>query len=635
MCDTNVSNHQTCPECDYACVGKGQMTRHIKTHSKKRLLPQFNCDECGLTFDSGRKLKNHEKKVHLQVGLKSPVETEPKQISPVRKMVKQNNKDNNEKQEQIVKDNEVKEENKSLKEENVKLKSEIQNLTTEVEIKQEKSEQEIRELKQAKIIQTKQIKKLKDENNELITNRDEWMQHALKYKEKYKETKEKLSIENAESVMEVIEDVLGDIVKDKDQETNEQSMDGSEEGEELFQAFQQQITETPAEKLGRTCEVCEIVCISKKRLEEHIKEEHNNKEQCSPCEKTFVNESTLKSHMKAVHDYEQNDEYFCKSCEGHRTSCDNCIFKSNCNQLKENHIKQKHKLKQKSTNKQCSKCEFKTSKDEELKIHEESHLDMEGVYRCTPCEQIFKKEHEFREHMRSKHVNEEQEEYNCEKCDFVTDCKQLLENHMKQKHREWNCLHCSYQGSNKTNLEKHQEEAQHKEKNFKCHNCKNEFFNKDELMKHRKKDHKVKTCRELPNCTWGDECYYMHPNNTDAMEIVEDSGDSSEPKVECKSCDKSFNSKNEVMQHRKEVHPATVSECRDYKESKCRRTLCWFRHETSKNSLPQQEQVEKATSQQQGFQWSQRAQKPPEMDNQKIMMQMVETLMAMVKSMKN
>ena len=64
--ETNVDKHMICTECDYTCAGKGQMTRHMKTHSKKRPALQFNCDDCGLTFDTGRKLKNHEKKTHQE-----------------------------------------------------------------------------------------------------------------------------------------------------------------------------------------------------------------------------------------------------------------------------------------------------------------------------------------------------------------------------------------------------------------------------------------------------------------------------------------------------------------------------------------------------------------------------------------
>ena len=143
----------------------------------------------------------------------------------------------------------------------------------------------------------------------------------------------------------------------------------------------------------------------------------------------------------------------------------------------------------------------------------------ETVYRCTPCELLFKEEGAFRNHMMEVHSHEK-DEYSCEKCVFKTNCDKLLEKHINKNHAEWNCEHFDFQGSDRQTLQKHKIEAIHKDTNYECNNCDNKFFNDDELMKHRKNTHNVKVCRNLPHCPRCKEWYLVHPDIIEHPSVI-------------------------------------------------------------------------------------------------------------------
>jgi len=199
---------------------------------------------------------------------------------------------------------------------------------------------------------------------------------------------------------------------------------------------------------------------------------------------------------------------------------------------------------------------FHCEEDIEKVVTSEEHIKIQGVFRCTPCEKIFKNETNFREHMRTKHVYEEQDEYSCENCEFKTDSSQLLNNHMKIVHRseqnELKCSVCNTQFTEKIQYETHlqighiqtdieesseeeetsqdveetseEEETSQEEALIKCHgtpgrSCKEKFKTKEDLMKHRKLVHpSTKVCRDFPGCTRGNECIFVHPEEMDLDE---------------------------------------------------------------------------------------------------------------------
>ena len=99
-------------------------------------------------------------------------------------------------------------------------------------------------------------------------------------------------------------------------------------------------------------------------------------------------------------------------------------------------------------------------------------------------------------------------------------------------------------------------------------------------MEHRRDVHKSgnKVCRYFKDgtCYFMDEekgkCWYLHTN-----EKILSNENCNE--FECKSCDKIFISKSDVMNHRKEKHEDKVPLCNDIKDGKvCLRSRCWFSH---------------------------------------------------------
>ena len=105
-----------------------------------------------------------------------------------------------------------------------------------------------------------------------------------------------------------------------------------------------------------------------------------------------------------------------------------------------------------------------------------------------------------------------------------------------------------------------------------CHTCDKACDSKWDLMAHRKKEHYdvINICRYFlkGNCSFGDEkCVYRHDENAKF-------------KLKCKFCEKVFKTKDELMMHRKEHHPETVSTCRDQQTGYCHRkeNECYYSH---------------------------------------------------------
>ena len=583
--ETNVSKHQACTECDYTCVSKLQLTKHLKTHSKKRPVPQFNCDECGLTFDSGRKLKNHEKKLHLEEQPrftcddcgqkfntsrklknhsakfhKSDESKHSEDNSPVRKIMKKDGEqkeDGEAKQEekedealrknlQTLRDDSIKEDqmvldellnkgeldkveklNKLLTEKDQQIKS----ITADHLAKELKLKQQVGELNQAKVILTNHSAKLKEEIN--VKTR-------------------------------VIEDLKEELVKRKDNQVEWQDY-------ATKYKIKSKILEVNVKKLERSVSTTTTT-----------EEENNSMESNEPDmmrEESIPKEDIL--HTEDITD---------RTCETCKTS-----FVSI-------RVLQEHKVVAHIKNFKCKDCDFEVDTEEEIREHIKIHEEIrEPNFSCTPCGLSFARETLFRQHMTETHAHEDK--FNCQQCDFQTNCGKLLENHKTL-----------------TGHDQSSEEVT-------CKTCKKTFRNMEKLRDHRREEHpSTLRCKYYnnPKCTFGTKCLYVHVDEMDVEGIEVELGE------KCKSCDKKFQSKNEVMKHRKVEHPMTVSECRDFKQARCLRNECWFRHEEVRETSPQEKQ---------DFPKEVPQHKPPEhsqveQDNQKVIINMMEAMMVMMRSWK-
>ena len=118
-------------------------------------------------------------------------------------------------------------------------------------------------------------------------------------------------------------------------------------------------------------------------------------------------------------------------------------------------------------------------------------------------------------------------------------------------------------------------------------------------MRHRKKDHmeKVIACRSFitgRSCTYGSEaCWWNHSGGLKK---------SSQTYFSCNLCDKTFESRANLMKHQKIEHEDTVNTCNHAKKGTCHfgSENCWFRHDEpvitngdKKNIENNQEVIEK------------------------------------------
>ena len=132
---------------------------------------------------------------------------------------------------------------------------------------------------------------------------------------------------------------------------------------------------------------------------------------------------------------------------------------------------------------------------------------------------------------------------------------------------EFNCQECPFQGTQQSQLNQHIQ-LKHR---IKCRNCENFFKHKPELMVHRKKEHyeTVASCKKGVNCEFTDRCWWKHKKM--------DSKD-----IECYFCEESFETKDQVMLHRKANHTKVVKSCTKFENGNCSKSeeTCWFMHKT-------------------------------------------------------
>ena len=137
---------------------------------------------------------------------------------------------------------------------------------------------------------------------------------------------------------------------------------------------------------------------------------------------------------------------------------------------------------------------------------------------------------------------------------------------------EFNCNDCDYQGNNRSALQKHIHIKHTMINKINCRICGEEFTEKRNLMHHRKKKHleTVAPCRKRieGQCNYSDEmCWWSH---------VEKNGQDHT----CYICGKTFIDKNSMMKHRKIEHVNIVKECSEFIKNNCRfqEAACWFKH---------------------------------------------------------
>ena len=167
------------------------------------------------------------------------------------------------------------------------------------------------------------------------------------------------------------------------------------------------------------------------------------------------------------------------------------------------------------------------------------------------------------------------EKYKCVKCNYQGSggedlYKHIKNQHIKEQNIEW--TDCKKKSVEVNESRSHIDSRYSLVRGIKCNNCGKDFHSKSEIMNHRKMEHTkmVATCKNYLDglCSRGDSCWWIHRQGR-------------EEEIECFFCEKKFDTKPQVMIHRKTEHPKTVRPCQKFEAEKCQynEETCWFKHE--------------------------------------------------------
>lgn len=189
------------------------------------------------------------------------------------------------------------------------------------------------------------------------------------------------------------------------------------------------------------------------------------------------------------------------------------------------------------------------------------------------CPEEFMSNHDLKEHNDKNHNKKEGKQYSCFDCDFQDNSRDIFMNHRRIEHSKQSKLQ--------------------DENGFKCRNCGETFELKWQLMEHRRIKHPEmrRPCYydAVNKCSFSEYlCWYKHKsethkktNHVNTNNIVQDTQEYINGFVEeikCFFCPQKFKGKNEVMKHKKNVHPEKCKLCVNFVAGNCSRIECWFSH---------------------------------------------------------
>ena len=218
----------------------------------------------------------------------------------------------------------------------------------------------------------------------------------------------------------------------------------------------------------------------------------------------------------------------------------------------------------------------------------------EGSMQCTI---VLESEGLVNAHMKTHRSQKPPIRY-CDMCDEEFHNTKDLWKHNKDEHDtsrrsiEWNCHDCDFQSTSSPPLMNHCKEEGHQPSStiqdtrnriIKCNTCDLEFTSYWNMMNHRKQMHPSnRKCRNFPgNCKHAELCWYVHDESMMELDSESQEPQPEEAQVKCYVCNKVFNSRNELMNHRKREHPSFIL-CKDFLSGNCRRSEkeCWYIHQT-------------------------------------------------------
>ena len=196
--------------------------------------------------------------------------------------------------------------------------------------------------------------------------------------------------------------------------------------------------------------------------------------------------------------------------------CSNCEFIGSESKSLQDHKKTVHNQShdneiQDDSSWLCKDCSYQTNKESNLRIHiEKSH-----VFICTICNKTFTFKTPFMIHKRNEHDESVDicEDYLNDKCPYE---KEKCWYHHREKDKP---KHTQPEASGSTNNQ---------------HNMATQINRSNDAMK-------FKPCKFLPNCPFGEKCFYSHKPVSAGVLV-------------CYECGYEVKSVHELMSHRKTEH---------------------------------------------------------------------------------
>ena len=345
--------------------------------------------------------------------------------------------------------------------------------------------------------------------------------------------------------------------------------------------------------------------LKQQEVQKHIKEQHSKEKiTCDECDFQITTMLQLDAHKKSAHVTSKDDKSCSKECKERLQTIEKEYLKCETELRNITEENEKNKIEIKDLRKiidlrqEVKKLEQKNDKEDVLFLND---LKNKGYGKSNPQSKSVPRSS-------IKKSDNNQMKLKCKKCNYMASGESHLKNHMKLIHssnndelnheqnksreEEFNCMKCAYQGNSHFQLQKHinlkhtnDENAVVTAEHIKCRICGEDFEEKANLMIHRKIKHKnfVARCKnyEERNCSYTSEsCWWIHETKNSMSEGIQ-----------CYVCSKTFNTKAEMMRHRKKYHPNIVKLCEKFLHNRCpfQEDFCWFFHNQLKTDCKNKE----------------------------------------------
>ncbi|XP_070570869.1 zinc finger protein 493-like [Ptychodera flava] len=321
------------------------------------------------------------------------------------------------------------------------------------------------------------------------------------------------------------------------------------------------------------CGECDKVFLTRHGLAKHKELHLALTYKCDMCTSSFRKQNYLKDHIKRIHlqkdqecqkRKELNDgkkkvrkQHLESRQEQMSHECDIC-HKS----YKSKEILGRHKVlhREERTKYACGECDKVFLTRHGLTKHKELHLAL--TYKCDMCTASFRKQNYLKDHIKRRHLQEDQEHQECKICGKVLKCKTALKRHMSiHKLQPINaiCEECGktfkYQKSLRYHMLSHSGERP-----YQCQYCKKTYKNSNYHDEHIATVHNnVKTDVIEKQVT---EAHSFEQGKTFGVTVHQPGSETisllgqgiTQNLVQCKMCPMTFKCQSGLADHHKSVH---------------------------------------------------------------------------------